>query len=92
MEFCVFVSINFLPKIQSWNLESNPHSSIPSKIDSKAIYVRPLCSTFLRALSDFANITIWSSIQEPTIQQICEYLFRGSQLLFLGRIVVIEYI
>ena len=63
----------FLSKIQSWNPESNLHSS---KIGPKAVYVRPLCSTFLRAVSDFADITIWSSMRKLTTRQICEYLFR----------------
>ena len=56
---CVCEEYRFLPKIQAWNSESNPHSSsIPAKIGPKAVYVRPSCSTFLRAMSDFADITI----------------------------------
>ena len=55
---CVCEEYRFLPKIQSWNLESNPHSFVPAKIGPKVVYVHPLCSTFLRALSDFADITI----------------------------------
>ena len=71
----------FLPKIQAWNPESNPHSSsIPVKIGPKAVYVRPSCSTFLRAVSDFTDITIWSSMRESTTRQICKYLFRGLQM------------
>ena len=77
----------FLPNIQAWNPESNPHSSIPAKIGPKAVYVRPSCSTFLRAMFDFADITIWSSMRKPTTRQICEYLFRGLRmpLHFLGQ-------
>ena len=75
---CVCEEYRFLPKIQSWNPKSNSHSSsIPAKIGPKAVYIRPLCSTFLRAVSDFANITIWSSMHKSTTRQICEYLFRG---------------
>ena len=78
---CVCEEYRFLPKIQLWNLESNPHSSsVPTKIDPKAVYVRPLYSAFLRAVSDFADITIWSSMRKPTTWQICEYLFRGLQM------------
>ena len=78
---CVCEEYRFLPKIQAWNLESNPHSSsIPAKIGPKAVYVRPSCSTFLRAVSDFADITIWSSMREPTTRQICEYLLRGLRM------------
>ena len=62
----------FLPKIQS-----NPHSSsVPTKIGSKAIYIYLLCSRFLSELSDFADITIWSSMHKSTTRQICKYLFR----------------
>ena len=78
---CVCEEYRFLPKIQAWNLESNPHSSsILAKIGPKAVYVHPSCSTFLRAVSDFADITIWSSMREPTTRQICEYLFKGLRM------------
>ena len=77
---CVCEEYRFLPKIQAWNPESNPHSSVPAKIGPKAEYVCPSCSTFLRAVSDFADITIWSSMCEPTTRQICEYLFRGLRM------------
>ena len=77
---CVCEEYRFLPKIQLWNSESNPHSSIPAKIGPKAVYVCPSCSAFLRAMSDFADISIWSSMCEPTTRQICEYLFRGLQM------------
>ena len=75
---CVCEEYKYLPKIHSWNFESNPHSSsIPVKIGPKAVYVRPSCSKFLSALSDFADIIVWNSMREPTTRQICEYLFRG---------------
>ena len=78
---CVCEEYRFLPKIQAWNPKSNPHSSsVPAKIVPKAVYVRPSCSTFLRAVSDFADITIWSSMREPTTRQICEYLFKGLRM------------
>ena len=71
----------FLSKIQTWNPESNPHSSsVPAKIGPKAVYIHPLCSTFLRVVSDFTDITIWSSMHESTTRQICEYLFRGLRM------------
>ena len=55
---CVCEEYRFLPKIQVWNLESNPHSSVPAKIGPKPVYVHPSCSTFFKAVSDFADITI----------------------------------
>ena len=67
-----------LPRIAAWNPESTLHSSsVPVRIGPKAVYVCPSYSTFLSALSDFADITIWSSMHELTVQKICEYLFRG---------------
>ena len=75
---CVCAEYRFLPRIAAWNPESAPHSSsVPARIGPKAIYVRPSCSTFLSALSGFADITVWSSMRELTVQKICEYLFRG---------------
>ena len=75
---CICEKYRYLLKIHSWNPESNPHSSsVPAKIGPKAVYVCPSCSRFLSALSDFADIIVWSSMREPTTQQICEYLFRG---------------
>ena len=75
---CVCAEYIFLPRIAAWNPESAPHSSlVPARIGPKAVYVRPSCSTFLSALSDFMDITIWSSMRKLTVQKICEYLFRG---------------
>ena len=75
---CVCAEYRFLPRIAAWNLESAPHSSlVPARIGPKAVYVRPSCSTFLSALSGFADITVWSSMCELTIQKVCEYLFKG---------------
>ena len=75
---CVCAEYRFLPRIAAWNPESAPHSSsVQARIGPKVVYVRPSCSTFLSALSVFADITVWSSMHELTIQKICEYLFRG---------------
>ena len=75
---CVCEDYRYLPKIHSWNLESNPHSSsVPAKIGPKAVYVRSSCSRFLSAMSDFADIIVWSSMRKPTTRKICEYFFRG---------------
>ena len=75
---CVCMEYKFLSKIVVWNLESTPHSSsVPTRIGPKAVYIRPSCSTFMSALSCFADITVWSSMLELTIQKICEYLFKG---------------
>ena len=75
---CVCEEYRYLPKIHSWNPKSNPHSSsVLAKIGPKVVYIRPSCSRFLSALSDFADIIVWSSMREPMTHQICEYLFRG---------------
>ena len=92
---CVCEEYRFLSKIQLWNLESNLHSSsILVKIGPKAVYVRPLCSTFLRAVSDFADITIWSSMRKPTRLPPDRFASTSSgdykcPCISLGRIVVI---
>ena len=75
---CVCTKYRFLPRIVAWNFESAPHSSfVLPRIGPKAVYVRLSCSTFLSVLSSFADITIWSSMRELTVQKIYEHLFRG---------------
>ena len=85
---CVCEKYRYLPKIHSWNSESNNHfSSVPAKIGPKAVYVRLSCSRFLSALSNFVDIIVWSSMRKPTTRKICEYLFKGlaMPLLILGQ-------
>ena len=75
---CVCEEYKYLPKIQSWNFESNPHStSIPAKIGPKAMYIHPSYFRFLSVLFDFRDIIVWSSMLEHTTWKICEYLFKG---------------
>jgi hypothetical protein len=62
---------------QEYISPSEPHSStVPAAIGPKAVFVRPECVRFLRELSAFANVSVWSSMLRSTTEQICRYLFR----------------
>ena len=53
-----------------------PHSAtLPTIVGPKAVYVRPNCTQFLRAVSEFADITVWSSMRKRTVEELCTYLF-----------------
>ncbi|KAG0594754.1 hypothetical protein M758_UG106300, partial [Ceratodon purpureus] len=50
-------------------------TSKPAVVGPKLVCVRPNCADFLRRLSTFATITVWSSIKTSTTKMICDYLF-----------------
>ena len=61
---CVSEERRFMPKGQRFAVGAGCHSAtLPSIIGPKAVYVRPNCSLFLRAVSEFADITVWSSMR-----------------------------
>jgi hypothetical protein len=41
---------------------------------TKAIYVHPSLTEFLKRLSKFIDITVWSSMKESTAKQVVYYL------------------
>lgn len=60
----------------SCNHDLNLHSaSKPTVVGPKLVWVTPDCAEFLRRLSLFATITVWSSMQTSTAALICDYLF-----------------
>ncbi|KAG0593715.1 hypothetical protein M758_UG013400 [Ceratodon purpureus] len=50
-------------------------ASKPAAVGPKLVCVRPNCAHFLRRLSTFATITVWSSMKTSTTKMICDYLF-----------------
>jgi hypothetical protein len=50
-------------------------ATIPTCVGPKAIYVRPSIATFVRRVSGFADITVWSSMMKSTTSQVVDYLF-----------------
>ncbi|KAG0597313.1 hypothetical protein M758_UG327500, partial [Ceratodon purpureus] len=50
-------------------------ASKPAAVGPKLVCVRPNCADFLRRLSAFATITVWSSMKTSTTKMICDYLF-----------------
>ena len=48
---------------------------IPTYIGPKAIYVCPGVAAFVRRVSKFADITVWSSMMQFTTSQVVDYLF-----------------
>lgn len=50
-------------------------ASKPAVVGPKLVCVRPNCADFLRRLSAFATITVWSSMKTSTTKMICDYLF-----------------
>lgn len=60
-----------------FNPDSAPHSStVPARVGPKLVWVRPSCFAFLHAVSEFATISIWSSMRLGTTKAITQYLFR----------------
>ena len=58
------------------NTDFSVHSStLGTVVSTKIVKVRPGCAEFLRELSTFANVTIWSSMMRNTTARICDYLF-----------------
>ena len=52
-------------------------STMPAHIDSKLVWTRPGYNLFLKVLSKFATISIWSSVKVASTRTIAHYLFRN---------------
>jgi hypothetical protein len=50
-------------------------ATIPTCVGPKAIYVRPGVAAFVRRVSGFVDITVWSSMMQSTASQVVDYLF-----------------
>ena len=73
---CVSEEKRFMPRGQRVAVGVGPHSAtLPSIVGPKAVFVRPDCSQFLSAVSEFADITVWSSMRRRTVEDLCAFLF-----------------
>lgn len=69
-----------MPRRQRFAVGVCTHSaSLPSIIGPKAVFVCPNCASFLRTVSEFADISVWSSMRRHTVHELCSYLFRNVQ-------------
>jgi hypothetical protein len=50
-------------------------ATIPTCVGPKTIYVHPGITAFVRRVSRFADITVWSSMMQSTASQVVDYLF-----------------
>ena len=51
--------------------------TIPTIVGSKGVYTYLGVQEFLRSISEFANIVIWSSMLDGTARHVCSWLFDG---------------
>jgi hypothetical protein len=64
---------------KNYYIEGFVHSTtVPTCVGTKAIYVRPGLADFVRRVSEFADITIWSSMMYSTTKQVVDYLFHNN--------------
>jgi hypothetical protein len=64
---------------KNYYTEGFVHSAtIPTYVGTKAIYVRPSLADFVRRVSEFADIMIWSSMMHSTTKQVVDYLFHNN--------------
>ena len=50
-------------------------ATVPTCVGPKAVYVRPGVAAFVKRVSGFADITIWSSMVQSTANEVVDYLF-----------------
>jgi hypothetical protein len=50
-------------------------ATIPTCVGPKAIYIRPEVAAFVRRVSGFADITVWSSMMQSIASQVVDYFF-----------------
>lgn len=68
----------FRDRTRDFNTDRVPHSCmVPAHVGPKLVWVRPGCKAFLEAVSEFATISIWSSMKVSTTRTISEYLFKN---------------
>lgn len=61
-----------------FNVSSSPHLlTVPTHVHPKLVWVRPGCKAFLTALSEFATVSIWSSMRLNTTLAVTRYLFKN---------------
>jgi hypothetical protein len=64
---------------KNYYIEGFVHSAtVPTCVGTKAIYIRLGLADFVRRVSEFADITIWSSMMHSTTKQVVDYLFHNN--------------
>jgi hypothetical protein len=67
------------PQQKLYYVEGFLHSAtIPTCVGPKAIYVRPGVANFIRRVTGFADITVWSSMMQSTATEVVKYLFHNN--------------
>jgi hypothetical protein len=68
---------NMMPFVNSMQ-QGIPSSTVPTIVESKAVFTRLGLHEFLSAISKFAaKVIIWSSMKRSTVEEIVHYLFCG---------------
>ena len=74
---CVCEERRFMSQGQRFSRSPTHHSAtLPTIVGPKGVFVRPDANVFLRNVSRFTDITVWSSMRADTVQQLCTFLFR----------------
>ena len=66
--------------VKDFSHQSDEHvysPEIPTIVGPKGVFTRPGVREFLQAISEYANIVIWSSMLDGTARQVCSWLFDG---------------
>jgi hypothetical protein len=67
------------PQQKLYYVEGFLHSAtIPTCVGPKAIYICPGLAKFIRRVTRFANITVWSSMMQSTTGEVVKYLFHNN--------------
>jgi hypothetical protein len=67
------------PQQKPYYAEGFLHSAtIPTCVGPKAVYVRPGVANFIRRMTGFADITVWSSMMQSTTGEVVKYLFHNN--------------
>ena len=75
---CACEEFRLKPSNLRYKSDDAPHSStIPAQVGPKLVWVRPGCKAFLRGLSKFATISVWSSMKVTTTRSIAAFLFKA---------------
>lgn len=66
-----------MPRGQRFAGSLSHHSAtLPAIVGPKGVFVRPGANSFLRNVSMFSDITVWSSMRVDTVRELCSYLFK----------------
>lgn len=75
---CACEEFRLRPSNLRYKSDDASHSStVPAQVGPKLVWVRPGCKSFLRGVSKFATISVWSSMKVTTTRSIATFLFKG---------------